>query len=137
GLGRPGRSPMRMGRVAEGARSPPGPLPPRGAAHRPAPWSRVRRGSRQAPRWTPRQRPRLHTATPTRPPTSRVGSGPWRLPWRAASSGTAGGSPDGSSGSLDTVSAMEVSEAIRTRRTHKAFKPEPVDRAVLGELFEL
>jgi nitroreductase len=32
---------------------------------------------------------------------------------------------------------MEVSEAIRTRRTHKAFKPEPVDAAVLDELFEL
>jgi nitroreductase len=32
---------------------------------------------------------------------------------------------------------MEVSEAIRTRRTHKAFKPEPVDRAALDELFEL
>src|SRR3954469_4876075 len=32
---------------------------------------------------------------------------------------------------------MEVSEAIRTRRTHKAFRPEPVDRAVLDELFEL
>jgi nitroreductase len=32
---------------------------------------------------------------------------------------------------------MEVSEAIRTRRTHKAFKPEPVDTAVLDELFEL
>jgi nitroreductase len=43
----------------------------------------------------------------------------------------------GGGGSLDTVSAMEVSEAIRTRRTHKAFKPEPVERAVLDELFEL
>ena len=32
---------------------------------------------------------------------------------------------------------MEVSEAIRTRRTHKAFKPERVDRAVLDDLFEL
>src|SRR5215470_18949746 len=32
---------------------------------------------------------------------------------------------------------MEVSEAIRTRRTHKAFKREPVDPAVLNELFEL
>jgi nitroreductase len=32
---------------------------------------------------------------------------------------------------------MEVTEAIRTRRTHKAFKPEPVDGAVLDELFEL
>ena len=32
---------------------------------------------------------------------------------------------------------MEVDEAIRTRRTHKAYRPEPVDRAVLDELFEL
>src|SRR4051794_21342778 len=32
---------------------------------------------------------------------------------------------------------MEVEQAIRTRRTHKAFGPEPVDRAVLTELFEL
>lgn len=32
---------------------------------------------------------------------------------------------------------MEVSEAIRTRRTHKAFKPEPVEREALDELFEL
>ena len=32
---------------------------------------------------------------------------------------------------------MEVEEAIRTRRTHKAYGPEPVDRATLDELFEL
>jgi nitroreductase len=32
---------------------------------------------------------------------------------------------------------MELTEAIRTRRTHKAFKPQPVDREVLDELFEL
>ena len=32
---------------------------------------------------------------------------------------------------------MEVEEAIRTRRTHKAYRPEPVERAVLDELFEL
>jgi nitroreductase len=32
---------------------------------------------------------------------------------------------------------MEVDEAIRTRRTHKAYRPKPVDRAVLDELFEL
>src|SRR4051794_21744686 len=32
---------------------------------------------------------------------------------------------------------MDVETAIRTRRTHKAFKPEPVERAVLDELFEL
>ena len=32
---------------------------------------------------------------------------------------------------------MEVDTAIRTRRTHKAFKPEPVEREVLDDLFEL
>jgi len=32
---------------------------------------------------------------------------------------------------------MELDAAIRTRRTHKAFKPEPIDSAVLDELFEL
>ena len=32
---------------------------------------------------------------------------------------------------------MELEEAIRGRRTHKAYGPEPVDRATLGELLEL
>ena len=32
---------------------------------------------------------------------------------------------------------MNVEEAIRTRRTHKAYRPEPVDRATLDELFDL
>ena len=32
---------------------------------------------------------------------------------------------------------MEVEEAIRTRRTHKAFGSEPVDRETLLELFDL
>jgi nitroreductase len=32
---------------------------------------------------------------------------------------------------------MELETAIRTRRTHKAYGPDPVDRAVLEELFEL
>jgi nitroreductase len=32
---------------------------------------------------------------------------------------------------------MEVQEAIRTRRTHKVFAPEPVPRELLDELFEL
>jgi nitroreductase len=32
---------------------------------------------------------------------------------------------------------MEVDEAIRTRRTHKAYRREPVPREVLDELFEL
>ena len=33
--------------------------------------------------------------------------------------------------------AVEVETAIRTRRTHKAFNPEPLTRAELDELFEL
>ena len=32
---------------------------------------------------------------------------------------------------------MNLEEAIRTRRTHKAYGAEPVDRATLTELFEL
>lgn len=32
---------------------------------------------------------------------------------------------------------MDLEEAVRTRRTHKAFGPEPVGRATLDELFEL
>ena len=32
---------------------------------------------------------------------------------------------------------MDVEEAIRTRRTHKAYGAEPVDRALLEELLEL
>jgi nitroreductase len=32
---------------------------------------------------------------------------------------------------------MDVETAIRTRRTHKAFGPEPVDRGTLLEIFEL
>lgn len=33
--------------------------------------------------------------------------------------------------------AMDVETAIRTRRTHKAYRTQPVDREVLGELLEL
>jgi nitroreductase len=32
---------------------------------------------------------------------------------------------------------MDIEQAIRTRRTHKAFGPEPVERKTLDELFEL
>ncbi len=32
---------------------------------------------------------------------------------------------------------MEVEQAVRTRRTHKAFAPEPVSRGTLEELFDL
>ncbi|HEX8121646.1 MAG TPA: nitroreductase [Solirubrobacteraceae bacterium] len=32
---------------------------------------------------------------------------------------------------------MDLETAIRTRRTHKAYAPEPVDRETLDELFEL
>jgi nitroreductase len=33
--------------------------------------------------------------------------------------------------------SMGVEDAIRTRRTHKAYQPQAVDRAILDELFEL
>jgi hypothetical protein len=32
---------------------------------------------------------------------------------------------------------MDVEQAIRTRRTHKAFGPKPIERNILDELFEL
>ncbi len=32
---------------------------------------------------------------------------------------------------------MDVESAVRTRRTHKAFRPEPVDRESLEKLFDL
>ena len=32
---------------------------------------------------------------------------------------------------------MDIERAIRTRRTHKAFRPEPIDGKTLDELFEL
>jgi nitroreductase len=32
---------------------------------------------------------------------------------------------------------MEVEEAVRTRRTHKAYRPEPVDRELLEEILDL
>jgi nitroreductase len=32
---------------------------------------------------------------------------------------------------------VEVEEAIRTRRTHKAYRPEPVERGILEELLDL
>jgi len=35
------------------------------------------------------------------------------------------------------VLAMDVEDAIRERRTHKAFAPDPVPRALLDELLEL
>jgi nitroreductase len=36
-----------------------------------------------------------------------------------------------------TVALMDVDAAIRTRRTHKAYRPEPVPRETLEELFDL
>ena len=32
---------------------------------------------------------------------------------------------------------MDVEEAIRTRRTHKAYRPEPVDRELLEQILGL
>jgi len=43
----------------------------------------------------------------------------------------------GSARRLATVGALQLEDAIRTRRTHKVYGSEPVDRAVLEELLEL
>ncbi len=37
----------------------------------------------------------------------------------------------------NTVVCMDLEEAIRTRRTHKAYRPEPVESEVVAELLEL
>ena len=42
-----------------------------------------------------------------------------------------------SAGSTTTVGPMDVEQAIRTRRTHKAFAPAPLDQALIEELIEL
>lgn len=38
---------------------------------------------------------------------------------------------------LSSLTAVSLDELIRSRRTHKAYAPKPVDRATLEELFEL
>ncbi len=38
---------------------------------------------------------------------------------------------------VEGVGGMDLEQAIRTRRTHKAYRPGPVDRATLDALFEL
>ena len=38
---------------------------------------------------------------------------------------------------LTIVGLMDIDTAIRTRRTHKAYRPEPVPRETLEELLEL
>ena len=43
----------------------------------------------------------------------------------------------GAAASPTTVSGVDVEAAIRTRRTHKAYRQDPVSREVLDELFEL
>src|SRR5690606_907576 len=54
-------------------------------------------------------------------------------PRHGAARGDTGRAP----GALASVRAVDVETAIRTRRTHKAFRPEPVPREQLDELFEL
>ena len=59
-----------------------------------------------------------------------------------ASSGTAAGFREPApinevEGGTGYRCGMDVDTAIRTRRTHKAFRPDPVPTEVLGELFDL
>jgi nitroreductase len=49
----------------------------------------------------------------------------------------AGGFATSSSTETPTHADVKLETLIRTRRTHKAYGPEPVDRATLLELFEL
>lgn len=49
----------------------------------------------------------------------------------------AGGFATSSSTEALTDTAVKLETLIRTRRTHKAYGPEPIDRATLLELFEL
>ena len=43
----------------------------------------------------------------------------------------------GGVGAMGTVAVMDVETAIRTRRTHKAFEPQPLGRETLDELLDL
>lgn len=45
--------------------------------------------------------------------------------------------PDAGLALVATVGCVDVEDAIRSRRTHKAFRSEPVPRELLDELFEL
>ena len=45
--------------------------------------------------------------------------------------------PEGMARRLSALRPVELADAIRTRRTHKAYGPEPVQRETLDELFEL
>jgi nitroreductase len=63
------------------------------------------------------------------------GSGEWS---RASKRKSQGGPPEAVIlGCIQEDDHVELEDAIRSRRTHKAYRPEPVDRATLDELFEL
>ena len=64
---------------------------------------------------------------PVEAPVTTHGSAGHRSPFGC-------GSASNLSGSVD---AVEIEEAIRTRRTHKAYGPDPVDRDTLEQLLEL
>src|SRR6266487_1847429 len=54
-----------------------------------------------------------------------------------ASAPCADDGPEPLARSRRTMWGMDPEHAIRSRRTHKAYRPQPVDRAVLDELFDL
>ena len=45
--------------------------------------------------------------------------------------------PTGARGCPSSLEPVELADLIRTRRTHKAYAPGPIDRETLDELFEL
>src|SRR3954469_7362787 len=72
--------------------------------------------------------------TPTRAARSCSASAPSRSRSARAFSGTGAAFPEEGAA---TVRAMDAETAIRTRRTHKACRPEPLPRETVDELLEL
>src|SRR5688500_9534852 len=68
--------------------------------------------------------------------TAARGRGPWRGGWSPPPPPGEGGWPTGA-GCPSSVPRMDGEEAIRTRRTHKAYAPEPLDRRTTEELLDL
>src|SRR6476619_4653057 len=86
---------------------------------------------------------RVRAAVAARPrPTWPAASPRSSWPWPPGSSGTGGDFPSGPwpppvRSRPGTVLEMDVETAIRSRRTHKAFRPDPVPQSQLDQLFEL
>ena len=137
--GRPGGSTGECGRSAGERPAAPGPLRPRASAHGDRRRAAAAKAAGSAAGGRRGRRPvgadggshrRLRRWSASRPLALALAAGFALVP--------PPGFPDGvRRAHWIPLSAMDVETAIRTRRTHKAYRPEPVDRATLDELFEL